>query len=303
MARGKKLTTEEFIEEAIAVHGEKYGYSKIKYIGANKKVIIICKIHGEFEQRASHHLEGHGCKKCAIKNSSSKIEEFVKKATKAHGDKFNYSEAEYTNAKTKIKIYCKKCKEYFLQTPDDHLNKRGCKKCSVKKRSSNIDVFVKKAIKRHGNKFNYSDVEYINSYIKIKIYCKKCKEYFWQTPNGHLSGKGCSKCKVWRGELRIEKYLLKNNIKYQQQKTFKGCRYKIHLRFDFYLSGYSACIEFNGKQHYESVKYFGGDSKLKEQQKKDEIKTRYCEDNGIKLICIPYTEFDNIEEILEKELF
>lgn len=74
------------------------------------------------------------------------------------------------------------------------------------------------------------------------------------------------------------------------------------MPFDFYLPDYNTCIEYDGELHYKAVDYFGGDDALSNTKCRDEIKTQYCKENNIKLIRIPYWEFDNIEEILNREL-
>lgn len=61
---GKRKTTEQFISESIKVHGNKYDYSKVEYVDSERKVTIICPVHGEFKQSPFHHLLGHACKRC-----------------------------------------------------------------------------------------------------------------------------------------------------------------------------------------------------------------------------------------------
>ena len=105
----KKLTTEEFIEKARGVHGDKYDYSKVNYINSKTKIYIICPIHGEFEQTPSNHLHKNkpqGCPKCKknklrlIKSLTS--EEFIAKAIEIHGNKYDYSKVKYINARKKV---------------------------------------------------------------------------------------------------------------------------------------------------------------------------------------------------------
>ena len=100
------LTTEEFIKRAREVHGDKYDYSKSVYTGYNNKITIICPVHGEFEQRASSHLEGYGCNLCICDAKRLTKDRFVELARKVHGDKYDYSKVEYTNNKSKVTIVC-----------------------------------------------------------------------------------------------------------------------------------------------------------------------------------------------------
>lgn len=130
----KKSTTTEFIQKAILVHGEeKYDYSLVDYINTRTKVIIICPVHGEFEQSPNNHLSGKGCPKCAniatgIRLNSS-TEQFIQKAILVHGDKYDYSKVDYKHSNSKVVIICPIHGE-FLQSPDAHLKGKGCKKCS-----------------------------------------------------------------------------------------------------------------------------------------------------------------------------
>jgi hypothetical protein len=75
----KKLTTKEFIKRAKEIHGNKYNYSKMKYVDSRTKIIITCKIHGDFPQTPTTHLGGAGCPDCAG-NKQSDTEDFIKKA-------------------------------------------------------------------------------------------------------------------------------------------------------------------------------------------------------------------------------
>ena len=124
------------------------------------------------------------------------VQEFTEKAKKVHGDKYDYSKVEYINNKTKVCIICPEHGE-FWQTPDSHLRGRGCRQCSIKsmkdKQRLSTEDFIEKAKEIHGNKYDYSKVDYVNSQTKVCIICPKHGE-FWQTPLNHLKGKGCPDC-------------------------------------------------------------------------------------------------------------
>jgi hypothetical protein len=119
--------TIEFIEKSKRIHGEKYDYSLSEYMGARSKIKIICKEHGEFEQRIDHHLSGHGCSKCGGSEKFS-LENIILEFKKIHGNKYNYSLVEYKNNDTKIKIICKE-HGIFEQKPRVHLSGSGCPIC------------------------------------------------------------------------------------------------------------------------------------------------------------------------------
>lgn len=185
----------KFVTKAKIIHNNKYDYSKITYSGIKSKVKIICPIHGEFEQTPHHHVtRKQGCPKCRYITVSIKTrknnEQFIKKANKIHNNKYDYSLVEYINAKTKIKIICPIHGE-FEQTPDNHLQGQQCGKCRGLHKTNND--FIKEAKEIHGNKYDYSLIEYIDRKTKVKIVCKE-HGVFEQLTYAHLYGQGCPKC-------------------------------------------------------------------------------------------------------------
>lgn len=235
-------------------------------------------------------------------------EEFIKKSRLVHGDKYDYSLVEYKNATTKVKIICQK-HGVFEQLPYIHFyNKSDCLKCSIEKQHNllklNTEDFVEKARKIHGEKYDYSMSDCDGEYKKIKIICKK-HGVFEQAPNGHLSGKGCLKCRETHGENKIRMWLEKNNIRYETQKTFHKCRDKGLLKFDFYVPSKNFLIEFDGEQHYNfrtGNRGWNNRTTFKILKRRDEIKNNFSKNNGINLLRIPYFEMNNIENILYKNL-
>jgi hypothetical protein len=215
-----KLNTDEFIRKAKLAHGDKYDYSKVEYIKANVKVLITCKKHGDFNQLPYNHLSGKECIHCSYEkrgvNSSTGLNEFIRKAKLAHGDKYDYSKVEYINNTTDITIVCPIHGE-FKQTPQTHLKKNGygCKKCSFIGRGNNrkltSDLFVKKAVDKHQNKYVYN---YLIEGDKIKINCP-IHGVFIQDVHNHLSGKGCKKCSIEKNmesqKLKLPIFIEKSN--------------------------------------------------------------------------------------------
>lgn len=304
----KKKSKEEFIKEANLIHNNIYDYSLTEYISAKTDIIIICPEHGKFKQRPDHHLNGSICKKCAIKNRNKKLrsnnEIFIKKANKKHNNFYDYSLVNYINANTPIIITCPN-HDKFIQSPNSHLNGSGCPTCGLNKiadkRRMKLNEFIFKSTSIHGDIYDYSSVEYITSIIPVKILCKKHNKFFFMTPNNHISKKeGCPICNESMGEKTIRKILEKYNITFKRQKIFKDCKYLKNLKFDFYLSNYNICIEFDGIQHFKIIDYFGGEKEFKKIKLRDEIKNKYCKENNIKLLRIKYNE--NINDILNKFL-
>ena len=296
----KKLTTEQFIEKAKLIHGNKYDYSLVEYKSAHVKVKIICPNHGVFEEQPSHHLKGHGCKKCAGTEKLT-TEQFIEKAKLIHGDKYDYSLVDYKNANTKVKIICPK-HGVFKQSPNVHLSKGGCDCpfCSHRSFKLTTEEFIKKAKIAHGNNYDYSLTNYINGRTKVKIICPK-HGVFEQLPNDHYK-KGCPKCNSSKGEIKVRNFLKENGILFEEQKKFKDCKNEKPLPFDFYLPEKNLLIEYDGEQHYFPKEIFGGEKGFTERKVNDKIKDEYAKKNGIKLIRIPYYDFDKIGEILNENI-
>jgi hypothetical protein len=197
----KKRNTKQFIEDVKKVHSTKYDYSLVKYINNRTKVKIICPEHGIFEQRPYSHISGQGCPKCGG-TCKFTINDFIIKSKEIHGNKYDYSKSNYIDSITPIKIICKK-HGIFEQLPSNHIHhNNGCPLCAniIKGESVklNTKLFIKKSKKVHGNKYDYSLVDYINTHTKVKIICKK-HGIFEQQPNSHLNGRGCNICNKSKG--------------------------------------------------------------------------------------------------------
>ena len=282
----KRLSKEEFIKKAREVHGDKYDYSKVEYVGALTKVCIICPEHGEFWQVPSSHLNGNGCPKCGHKTPL--IEDFVKKSKRKHGNKYDYSKAVYVDWKTKVCIICPEHGE-FWQKLNDHTNGQGCPTCAheangERKRLSK-EEFIKKAREVHGDKYDYSKVEYVGTFKKVCIICHDHDD-FWQIPSSHLQGVGCPKCNLSHLERSVMNYLDDVGITYECQKRFDWLGLQ---SLDFYLPDYNVGVECQGEQHFFPVDFAGKGVEWACKQfdkliSRDKRKKALCEEHGIKLL-------------------
>jgi hypothetical protein len=233
-----RSNTEEFIQKAKKIHGNKYDYSKVEYKNNSTKVTIICPVHGEFEQAPSNHLAGKGCCKCGRKVTEdarrSNTEEFIQKAKEVHGDKYDYSKSEYTGNNNNVIIICKEHGE-FEQTPHNHLKSQNCPTCAKIICSNKLKLtkeeFIKKSREVHGDKYDYSLVDYVNSNTHVIIICPKHGN-FKQKPYNHYN-KGCPICKccpnclLFQTNGRLCSYCKpqKNNKLYQKTKEYKVVEY------------------------------------------------------------------------------
>jgi len=282
-----KYNTNEFIEKSIKIHGNKYDYSLVVYNGTRNKIKIICPEHGIFEQITNNHLNGRGCPKC-VNCEKMNNDIFIKKSKKIHGDKYDYSLIDYKNRVNKIKIICSE-HGIFEQIPYSHLRGNGCLECSnLSKQKLQLKKFIDKSNIIHNYKYDYSLIDYKNSRTPIEIICP-IHGIFKQIPKSHTNS-GCPRCNESKGEKKINNYLLNNKINFETQKTFKKCKYKSLLKFDFYLPIFNCCIEYDGEQHFRKYRFEENNDKLNIRKKRDQIKNIYCKNNYIKLYRIKYDE-------------
>lgn len=291
-----KTSTQDYIYKAIKKHGFKYDYSLVDYKNSRTKITISCKLHGNFLQNPNQHLRGHGCPKCG-KVYKPTLDEVINKLKIIHKNKYDYSLVKYKTNKDKIKIICP-THGIFEQVAQSHLNGVGCSNCSGKKKYT-LNDFIWVSNEIHDNRYDYSLSVYGNRNIKLTIICPLHGE-FKQTPYVHTKGHGCPSCNHSKGENLIKNILQSRNISYQTQYTFKDCKYKLPLRFDFYLPECNTCIEFDGKQHFEPHFKDVNGIEFSKTKKRDKIKNEYCLKNNIKLIRIRYDE--NISNVLNKIL-
>lgn len=215
---------------------------------------------------------------------------------------------EYEGVREKIHLQCKKHGTEFHKTPSNM--KRGfknlCPDCKGedqhKRQRKPNSVFLKELKDKHRGTIVARE-EYVNTHAVIEFECLECETLFKTEPNAILRISGCPGCRTPKGELEIRQYLEDNGIGFEQHKTFKGCK-DIHLlSYDFYLPKYNLLIEYDGKQHFEPIEFFGGETEFEKQVRRDTIKNRYAKENNIPLLRIPYTvEGLDIAEKVENKI-
>ena len=296
-------TSEQWVNEAKKIHGDKYDYSKVEYVDAHTKVCIICPKHGEFWQEASKHITSKksGCPKCAKERQRLTTEEFIRRAKEVHGDKYDYSKTKYVNQTTKVCIICPKHGE-FWQIPNGHLEGKGCSKCA-----NNIKLtkeeFIEKARKIHGDKYDYSKVEYNGLEKHVCIICPKHGE-FWQTPHHHILDKcGCHKCSMSKLEQFVIDILDDKKINFIHECSKKDLSWLGRQRLDIYIPEKKLCVECQGIQHFKPENFGGEKDKnenLKRNIKNDIKKFNKCVENNIKVIYVVNDKKDVIDNVIYK---
>jgi hypothetical protein len=294
---GKGASQEDFVKKSNNVHNFKYDYTLSTYVNAKTKINIKCPVHGVFNQTPDAHINSkQGCPKCAGKHQS--MQQIL---TKLKHKNLSF-EGEFVKYKQKVQWTCNTCNYTWSASFDNVINKNsGCMLCSkqvvsmlqIKNHSLNIK---EKFTKIHGNRYDYSQVDYLGARKKVRIICNKHGE-FTQTPNKHLSGEGCPYCSMSRGEKQIQMILDECMISYEFQYRV---RYKDQLLiFDFYVPSKRILIEYNGEQHYKKHHFFHkSNQRYTEMKYRDSLKKQYARAQEHNLHVIKYDKFNDITEII-----
>ena len=226
--------------------------------------------------------------------------EYVKEYIENFG--YKLLSKEYKNNKTELEIQCNDCGNIFHMRFNNF--KDGKHRCECKSKPLILTYeYVKNYIESCGYKL--LSKEYKNNATYLLVWCgnPNHKPYKVKFNNFKDCNSRCPECNTnSKGEEKIKEILIKYNIKFNQQYLFNDCRNTRPLPFDFYLPQYNVAIEYDGKQHYKLDCFNMNLLDLMNLKYNDNKKTQYCNDNNIKLIRIPYWDFNNIEKIFEKEL-
>lgn len=223
------ISKETFLKRAKEKHGDKYSYDRMDYKNYTTEITITCPIHGDFTQCPREHAsKGQGCPKCGVESRSKKrrdtTEIFIKKAREVHGDRYNYSLVDYKGSQIPVTIICPEHGP-FQKRPDMHLNGEGCKMCANEKISKSLSLgkeeFIKRAKEVHGDKYDYSLVDYKNQGTEVNIICP-IHGIFTQKPEYHMNGSQCPECAKIS---RAMKHLLGTDEFIKRAKEVHGDKY------------------------------------------------------------------------------
>jgi hypothetical protein len=273
--------TANFLAAATKAHEGKYDYSLVEYKHAYVKVMIICPLHGKFEQLPLNHQRGVGCPSCKIdtlrRAFSGNIKAWLEKVKAFHGERYDYAKAVYKGVDTLLTITCRVHGD-FAQTPWNHQIGKGCPKCRYitigDKTRGNLIKFEINARKIHGDKYDYSQGVYKSNYTSIKIICP-IHGAFNQHPSNHLAGKACSKCSQRKPKVEIEisEYLTSLGAVFLEndRQAIKP------LELDFYFPAQNLAIEFCGM-------YWHSEERVGQNYHRNKWQT--CHDKNIRLLQI-----------------
>ena len=298
----RKLTTEEFVDRARKIHGDKYDYSKVEYINTKKKVCIICPEHGEFWMKPNDHLSRkYGCHKCGWieegKNARKTVDEFIREAREKYGDVYDYSKVVYEKNNKKVCIISHETDAYgveigeFWQTPANHIA-YGYSGDMV---PVTTERFIARAKKIHGDLYSYNKTIFNNSKTKVIISCPIHGD-FEQLPHLHLRGEGCPKCKNKSVlEKRVRNLLVELDVKFIEQKRFD---FLGKQSVDFFIPDINVAIECQGRQHFIKSSLWEEFEVLLQRDRK---KKKLCNDNGIKVIYVINKKYKDMDTELYQE--
>lgn len=287
-----------------------------KYVNWNSVISCRCKIDGhEWEAHPSTLLSGGGCPICGIKKASRAR---IQNSADSFQDKlFTVNPnieiiGEFEKSHSPILCKCKIDGNVWKSSPSNLLNGNSkCHVCTLKRLSESQKLSkeqIESVIKNNNLPIKLIS-KYKNNKTKIEVECLKCHRKYLTLPKNFLYfGKtGCPYCTQTKGEEKMFRILNKFGIQITPQYSFSDCKHINKLRFDGYDERNSVAYEYQGEQHYIPIDFAGrGEEWAKEQLKlnkqRDEIKRDFCKINDIRLIEIPYWEFDNMEDFIKKEL-
>ena len=278
-----KYNQDTFCQKVRDIHGNKYDLSEFVFITTKIKGKVKCNCCGnEFLMTPSDLFRRHGCPKCKVelmKQRYTKSQDtFIEDIKKIHGEKYDFSKVEYKGNKVKVTLTCPIHGDFEI-LPINLLKGQGCGKCSGTRKFT-TEEFIHKAQKVHGDKYDYSQVEYKNREELVTIICPIHGE-FKQAPHKHVIGQGCPKCRRSHLETFVESYLVSENITYRDQYTDEWLG---RQSLDFYLPEYHIAIECQGIQHLKPVEFYGGDEQYIYVSDLDINKYDKCIHHNVKVI-------------------
>jgi predicted nucleic acid-binding Zn-ribbon protein len=322
------MIKQEFLTRAYQKHGNKYDYVLVPdTFMVDDRISIICPKHGRFKQTGTGHMVGQGCSDCGRDRTNAAVEkkrqlaalEYDQKLAVASKGKIRRIE-EYQGNKIKIDHECQVCFTVWLVRPNNTLRinpaPSGCPECwrkinigimeaaNEKLRLSVAAGYEQKVYEVHGGKIQVLD-PYVTAHAPIRHKCTSCCHVWPASPSNIVNGKppsGCTRCSSSKMEEALIRYCEAKNIRFVPQKTFEGCKNINLLRFDGWLPDFNLCIETDGIQHFETNGWQTEEAFAKTQCR-DSIKDRFCADNKIHFMRIPYWMADQMEEMLDQVLF
>lgn len=260
----------------------------MSFISRKKPCDIRCKVCGElyhFEagDYALNKTRDFFCKKCypfkisIMQDTLKRFEDFINNSS----DWELIQNLKDVHAHSLVECKCLHCGRTNKKTVYDYLRGRGCF-CQSNTEQKTTEQFKEEL----DDDYELLD-EYKDAYTKVTLRHKTCGFIYKVSPHNYLTGKRCPRCSrvESKGERKIREFFDNHNLAYIQEYPVEIEGH--HLRFDFYLKELDLFIEYQGRQHYEPIDYFGGKDRFNIQKEYDQIKRDFAKD---KLIEIKYDE-------------
>lgn len=302
MTRRRK-TNNEFKQEIKNIVGDEYIFLNDYINNSTKLRVKHNKCGGIYEVKPNDFLNGSRCPYCNG-NAKKTDAQFKKEVYNLVGDEYTFLDP-YVNNYTKLRVKHNKCGNVYEVQPNNFLSGKRCPYCANlgrKDKLAKTDVRFKREVRDLvGGEYTFLD-SYVGNKTKLKVKHNKCGNAYEVTPSDFLQGYRCPFCNISHGEDFINRILKSLGVNYEYQKTFDDLKDTQFLSYDFYIPDQSILIEYQGRQHYQPIDYFGGDSAFKKQQKHDKMKADYAKKHKYNLIAVPYTydTFSKIKKYLIK---
>lgn len=300
MGRNRK-THEKFLEEVKELVGDEYTVLG-KYITNQTSVQLKHNTCGNlYSPKPNDFLRGKRCFKCfGVKKKTPAS--FRDEVRNIYGNEYEVL-GDYTNNATKIIFMHNVCGKEYTTTPYNFLRQKRCPECTFKYKKD-TEYFKREVASLVGTEYVVTG-DYKTTSTKLLMHHTTCGSDFKATPHSFLKGTRCPICNSSKGEEAIRQTLTKLKIQYEQEYTFAECTHKKRLRFDFALfkeGELLALLEFDGKQHFEPIEFWGGKSHFSNVKSRDAKKENFCIKEGIPLFRIPYWYLNDIPDILEYKI-
>jgi Zn finger protein HypA/HybF involved in hydrogenase expression len=220
----RKLSQDEVINKVKEIHGNLYDVTNLIYKNKRTKFELGCAKHGAFFTSLDQLVRHQGCPICGKSDAAKKrrvsFDDFLLKANKIHGSKYQYDKDSFKKIAERLKIKCP-IHGWFEQRADAHIRQaQGCPECGrmsqISKRTMSSKEFIEKSLELHSSSnYNYKKVKYNNNRTKVEIICPKHGAFF-PSPDNHLQGSGCPTCaieKVHVGQMKNIESFIADSIK------------------------------------------------------------------------------------------
>jgi DNA-directed RNA polymerase subunit M/transcription elongation factor TFIIS len=297
--------TFEYVKEFVEHKG--FVLISTSYANTHSKLHIKCNKHDVFEC-SFNNFKRRGCPKCGRLNATNKKRldyTSVKNTIESYG--YKLLSKEYKNAKSKLKIFCYRHGEFSVSFNNfTHPEQRGCQKCGYERTKNKLLLDfgeLKKEIEKLGYEVLSKTYTGYNHLLELICPQKHKCSISWSNLK---RGKGCRRCfwKESKGEKDCREIIeSKTGHKFPNSRPdfMKNPLTNYLLELDGYCEKLKIAFEYDGKQHYEAIDFWGGEVGLKKTQERDKIKDELCKNNDIYLIRVPYF-VENKEDYIEKNL-